>query len=182
TFAGGVNKFSPSTEKFTRYFHKENDPSTICSNKIRSVMVDHEDRVWIVSYDNGLSLLSGEGKLLNHYEIASDRNKISKDNNLVIAIYEDKNNNIWVAAEKEQLNYLDKESNSFVPFMQPIYKKNQVGCRSISSFFEDTFGNFWFSSSEYGLYYTNSHKNAFRHYSTENSVSKVLGNNTITCF
>ncbi len=181
TFAGGVNKFSPSKNTFTRFFHRSGDATTICSNKIRSIMVDHKDQVWIGSYDKGVSLLGNEGNLIHHYAIAST-NKADKDMNLVIAIYEDKNKNIWVASEKEQLNYLDKKDNKLKPFEQPVYKKNKVGGRSISSFYEDTFGNFWFSSSEYGLYYSNSNKNSFLHYSTENAVSEVLNNNTITCF
>ena len=180
TFAGGVNKFSPTENIFVRFYHDGADKSTICSNKIRSIKVDHLDQVWVGSYDRGVSLLDSEGKLLQHYSIAS--NQADKDMNLVIAIYEDKDHNIWVAAEKEQLHYLDKESDKLRPFVQPVYKNNKVGCRSISSFFEDTFGNFWFSSSEYGLYYTNSNKNSFHHYSTENAISEILNNNTITCF
>lgn len=181
TFAGGVNKFSPATNTFTRYYHEEGNSATICSNKIRTIMVDHEDQVWVGSYDRGVSLLNNRGKLIQHYTVASN-NTIDKDKNLVIAIYEDKNNNIWVASEKERLNYLDKKKDQLVAFAQPVYKNSQVGIRSISSFFEDTFGNFWFSSSEYGLFYTNSNKNSFRHYSTENSISTALNNNTITCF
>lgn len=180
TFAGGVNKFDPLKNTFRRFYHKSGDPTTICSNKIRSVMVDHKDQVWIGSYDQGVSLLDNEGNLLAHYAIESPHK--DKDMNLVLSIYEDTNKDIWVASEREQLNYLDKKENKLKQFDQPVYKKNKLGARSISSFFEDTFGNFWFSSSEYGLYYSNSNKNSFRHYSTENAVSEVLNSNTITCF
>src|SRR5690606_24170905 len=136
------------------------NPATICSNKIRSILVDHEDNVWVGSYDRGVSLLRNDGTVIHHYKVASDDNTVQRDQNLVIAIYEDQRNNIWIASEKEQLNYLDKDANKLREFKQPVYKKNKTGCRSISSFFEDTFGNFWFSSSEYGLYYTNKNKNS----------------------
>ena len=47
TAAGGLNKFDPSTETFTRYNADPDDPTSLLSDYIRAIDEDEDGRLWV---------------------------------------------------------------------------------------------------------------------------------------
>ncbi len=179
TFGGGVSKFSPQTGVFTRLQHEENDATTVCSNKIKSILADKEGRIWVGSFDKGVTLLDSEGKVLRQYQYTDKlrRHRIQGD---VTCIYEDANNTIWLGIKGQVLHYKKKDSDEFVAFGNSPYMNPGLQCVSITSICEDTFGNIFFASQSHGLFRTNVQKNLFRHLYKGRKDDKILNHNVVT--
>lgn len=164
TFHKGINKLTPSSNQIIRMNHNENG---LCSNKIKTIFVDSDQKIWVGTFDKGINVLDNQGNVLKHYEDVSETIS-GKNQKTVLKIYQDKNNYIWAGIENEPLKYLDVESDKFTSFTNPPYKKSDMLFGSVSSIFEDDFGNIWFSSQGSGLFYSNSYKNKFKHHYQKN--------------
>jgi len=122
TFNGGLNKFNPTTGSFTRFEHHTNDASTICSNKIKKLLVDQEGNVWIGSIDNGTTVLNKNDKVIKHFKTFHSPNQVKETVNSIFCIYQYKNKRIWVGLGDHALFYLDNNTGSFIPFLNPVDK------------------------------------------------------------
>ncbi len=47
TWGGGLNRFNPVTEKFTRYTHDDEDSTSIPSDRVRSLLATDDGTLWI---------------------------------------------------------------------------------------------------------------------------------------
>lgn len=94
---------------FTRYRNKKEDPQSIISNDINTLMQDSEGGVWIGT-EVGLSCLpKGRRQFVNYLkEYDSVFNK-----NAILCIYEDDRRNIWIGTRGGGLKLLNKERNQF---------------------------------------------------------------------
>ncbi|WP_299459426.1 two-component regulator propeller domain-containing protein [uncultured Microscilla sp.] len=56
TYGGGLNKFDPNTEEFTRYQHRKADSTSITSNDVRSIYEDDQGMFWLSMYRGGVDM------------------------------------------------------------------------------------------------------------------------------
>lgn len=164
TFAGGVCKFNPRTQKFKRYIWQEKDTTKISSNVITVIHIDTENRVWI-----------GHKKGLDLYNVEKDRFEpviFEKNNNsnLVDDIISDKNN-LWIGT-REGLYVLNLESKE----VEKVYKNNPNDKNSISKDWIrqlsiDNDGNVWAMVLGYSMNKINPKTNKITRY-FENSVNE----------
>jgi len=68
TDVGGLNYFDTKTEKFTNFFHSENDKYSLSSNFVRYVYCDSNDEIW-VGTNVGLNKLIKKTKSFKQYTI-----------------------------------------------------------------------------------------------------------------
>lgn len=54
-WGAGLNRFDPTTEKFTHFNHDPNDSTTISSNRHQVLFQDSGSNIWIGTSDNGLN-------------------------------------------------------------------------------------------------------------------------------
>ncbi|HRI58572.1 MAG TPA: two-component regulator propeller domain-containing protein, partial [Saprospiraceae bacterium] len=57
---GGLNRYDPKTETFTRYLHDPDDPNSLANNKIRSLLEDSKGNFWVGTGGDGLHLMDRE--------------------------------------------------------------------------------------------------------------------------
>ncbi len=50
----GVNRFDPTTERFTRYLHDPNNPNSIGGAYVTSIARDNRGYLWFGTEDSGL--------------------------------------------------------------------------------------------------------------------------------
>merc|ERR1712000_305147 len=62
TWGGGVNKYDPTTGRYSRYLNDPDDPRSISSNRIQSLFHDKTGQIWLGSYDQGLNRFLGNGE------------------------------------------------------------------------------------------------------------------------
>ncbi|MBK0380208.1 hybrid sensor histidine kinase/response regulator transcription factor [Mucilaginibacter segetis] len=179
TFNGITRRFSPTSKNFkTVNVHAESNRTT--ANKVKSLLVDHEGRVWIGTSENGIDVLSAQGNFINHYDISGS--KSSSIQSSINCMYEDKNHTIWIGAGREHVYYINKNISVPKVLNNTILNYNQNRFLGVTSITEDSFGNLWFATAGNGLFYTNHNKNIFGNYLQDPDVVKRIGSNMVTSF
>jgi signal transduction histidine kinase/ligand-binding sensor domain-containing protein/DNA-binding response OmpR family regulator len=146
TEGNGLNKFDPDRKQFTHYYHDPDDPSSLCSNNIMSLIIDKEGVLWLGTVTNKLSsipiseLLSDKKPHFTHYT--------NFDRYSVWQIYEDRTGNIWAAFVGRSVFRYNKQQNS-VNWYRYIENSPYSLSGGGAMVQEDKSGNLWFGG--YGL-------------------------------
>ena len=95
TRAGGLNRFNPATEKFTRYQYQENNHNSISSNNIHAIAQDDAGNIWIGTDGAGLNQFNPDTERFTHFRHQVDNtNSISSD--AISDVFIDKEGHIWI--------------------------------------------------------------------------------------
>ncbi|MCD4771823.1 MAG: hypothetical protein K8R41_00400 [Bacteroidales bacterium] len=124
TISGGLNKYNPVSNKFTRYYF-QTSLKELYGNIINSIAKDTNGILWIGTNNDGLIKLNPEtGEYKRFAHNPKDNKSIS--NNSISVVYIDIKGDIWVGT-KEGLNLFIPETQKF-----KIYKHNPQDSLSIS--------------------------------------------------
>lgn len=180
TFNEGIRKFTQATRVFQNFRNVKGNRQSLSSNKIKSILVDDKNNIWAGTSDRGITVLNDRGEVLRQYDNFPGAEPITQNN--INCLYEDQNQTIWIGLQRGPLYYIRKGSLTLKALAETACNNNHEQLSSISSIREDSFGNTWFASAEYGLFYTNKNKNTFRNYLQDPNIIKGLKTTVITCF
>jgi len=141
----GLLEIHPNTEKLFLHRHEIGNAKTIVSNDISSVLVDRDDRVWAVSTNSGVTLLSAEKIAIRHFR-HEESELTSISSNQVNDIYEDDEGRIWLGTY-EGLNLYVASSNDFLRFTR---QNTELPSDIIVSIYQSREGKYWIGT-YYGL-------------------------------
>jgi ligand-binding sensor domain-containing protein len=150
TEGNGLNKFDLNTKQFIHYKQDPQDPYSICSNNISSLLIDSEGILWIGSIGNQLNsipiseLLSSRKPRFTHYS--------DFDRNTVNSIDEDRLGNIWISFHGRTVYKFNKQQNPFIWYRHIENNPNSLSWRSVHMVQVDKSGNIWFGTDGLDLY------------------------------
>lgn len=151
---------------FEKYPHKRFDidiykrdldnPASIPSNDIFSLLQDQYGQIWISTYHGGLSVIKNPSvniTFTNYQADAADSTSIS--DNRIRKIYRDRNNNLWFGTV-HGLNYLDSRYIStpekvFKRFYKNPANANSLANNDIFDIHQDLNGTIWVATYGGGL-------------------------------
>jgi ligand-binding sensor domain-containing protein/signal transduction histidine kinase len=94
TANGGLNSFSPKTERFSSWLRSDTVANSISDNTVNAICADGNNNLWIATA-NGLNFfnpLTGKFKVFHHKE--GDIKSIARGN--IYCLYPDKENRLWI--------------------------------------------------------------------------------------
>jgi serine phosphatase RsbU (regulator of sigma subunit) len=150
---GGLCKFDPNTEKFTRYRYDPNDPHSLGNEYISEIFQDRSGGIWIGGWGGGLTkLIQGEPtKFIQYKHDPDDPSSIS--HNAISKIYQDHSGTLWICTLGGGLNKLiPPDSETFRDEEKPDYtfiqfrKIDGLPSDIICGILEDDQHNFWIST------------------------------------
>ena len=168
----GINRFDKSLlaisqgTKFVRYFHHDNDPTSIAGNMINAILKDHQGVLWIGT-SGGLNILNESTNNFRKYQLNQGSN--ANETLEVLAIYEDSRNNLWIGTnggvfelspQRKIINHWDKSSS-------------QLTNNRVNAICEDKNGIIWLGSQR-GIVLFDQKNNTFKHLLFENTVAKNI--------
>ncbi len=112
TRGGGVNRFDPWTEKFTRYVSRPGDPAGLSSDDVTAVMEDGRGRIWVGTQE-GLNRLDPKTGRCVRYR-SEPGNPGSLSDNFITALAEDRSGRLWVGTRNGGVNAFDPETGRFL--------------------------------------------------------------------
>jgi len=113
TNGGGLIKYNKTTNVYKIYKNKEDDPYSISSNIVISILEDSEKKMWFGTFLGGLNRLDGE-KFVHYLPVENNLNSLS--NKSIYGLVEDKNKNIWIGTLGGGVNKLDASRKNFQQF------------------------------------------------------------------
>jgi signal transduction histidine kinase/ligand-binding sensor domain-containing protein len=123
TSEGGLNRYNPENETFTRFLHDPEDPTSIGNNKVRSILEDSRGNFWIGTGGDGLHLMDrkkGIFQRLTNDPLNPDKLSgpwrpgpipaFSDSSTHISSIFEDDEGRIWITAFPGGLTLFDPAS------------------------------------------------------------------------
>lgn len=144
-FFGGLNLYDPATETFSCYNYNPNNSMSLSNNKITRLFEDSKKNLWIGTDGGGLNLMHWAGKdkvTFTHYQYDVNSSG-SLSSNIINAITEDHNHNLWVGTWKG-LNKFNYQQQTF----QVYQKKDGLPDNVINGILEDKQGFLWLSTNQ----------------------------------
>ena len=144
TYDGGLNRFDPKTETFTRYLHDPSDPHSISNDCVRSIIEDRQGNFWIGTRDGGLNYLDMRTQQFKRFDHNPENTNSLLSNN-VRFVYLDKNQNLWIATNRGFSIY-NPVSEQFIHFQAGENGSNSLSHNNVRHIFQDHLGIIWIST------------------------------------
>ncbi len=123
---GGLNRYNPETNSFTRFLHNPDDPSTLINNKVRSIFEDSEGTFWIGTGGDGLHTMDREtGRFTRHTYDPGNPEKLSRPplgnaTDRITFIKEDADGQIWIGTDANGINRYNPETGKVKHIVEPF--------------------------------------------------------------
>jgi len=166
TWGGGLNKFDPATEKFTRYL-KDSSGNSISDNYVRQIYIDDRNIIWLAT-ENGLNKFNSESdKFFVYKHNVEDPQSVSS--NQITAIFKDNRENFWIGTVAG-LNLFDLKTEKFFTFKYVENKLEALSSNRIRDIYQDKKGNLWIGTFGEGLNKFNYETKTFSYLKKENGL------------
>jgi PAS domain S-box-containing protein len=143
----GLVRFDGVNERI--YQHNPLHKNSISNNRIRSLLYDNNNQLWVGTIGNGLNLYNQEAD--NFTTFLHDKNdSTTLNNNDILSIFQDSKSRIWVGTEGGLHLFNQKDKN----FRRFTHKKNDpksIGADPVLKIFEDSKGHIWVGNWDGGL-------------------------------
>ncbi|KRT15207.1 hypothetical protein ASU31_15220 [Pedobacter ginsenosidimutans] len=133
----GLLRLNKTTGEVTTYRNNPDNNTSLTSDIVVSLEVDHEGILWIGTYLGGLDAF--DGKNFRHFKPGRDITSLS--DNRIYALLEDSYNRLWVGTLNGGLDLLDRQTGTFKHFRPDI--KNTLNSFVVSCLYEDRNKNIW---------------------------------------
>ncbi len=129
---GGVNKFNPTTGRFTRYMHDPDNPKSLSDNSVESMTKDSHGQLWFGTAFNGLNKFDPATETFSCYRNDSEGQFVG----YVYDLFEDNRGDIWFVGDRG-LFHVNTQTGLITHSLTAI---NRLAAHNIS---EDKAGNLW---------------------------------------
>lgn len=122
----GLFVYDSTSERLEQFVHEESDSESICSNQILRICQDSRGNMWFTSLDNGVCVLTADGRRFRNYSLSSAGEKTRTE-----ALFEDSQGGIWLGNNDNGLVNLDPKSGRIVCYLDRNSQKYVRHIRSI---------------------------------------------------
>jgi ligand-binding sensor domain-containing protein/signal transduction histidine kinase len=136
TDGNGILRSDHQRKQFRVYRHNPEDPHSIPTNFVKSVLEDDQGDLWIGTLEGGLSHLDAKRNEWKHYA-HHPAERQSLPSNDVRALHQDEDGVLWVGTQAG-LARLERHSRRFVTFKVPAGDQADNVINSIAEFSQDT--------------------------------------------
>lgn len=149
TLSQGLYRLDLEARSVTRFSFDENQPRSLSSNGVTSIIRDRVGRLWVSTYGGGLNLMRADGTGFDHFRNnPDDPNSLSSDR--VMAVFQGRGGELWVGTE-QGLNQLSTDLKAFTRYQYGRSEGGSVSNRMVWSFYEDASNDLWMGTQSGGL-------------------------------
>ncbi|KEO73800.1 hybrid sensor histidine kinase/response regulator transcription factor [Anditalea andensis] len=146
------------------------------------LLADRDGDIWIYLPDErrGVFYFNAKENKIHHIHKESKGHRLNSD--LVSAVIEDEDGNIWIGTDHGGINLLDKSNFGVRHIMQDNENPNSLSQNSIYALHKDQEGIIWVGTYKNGLNYFHKNNIRFTHYRHHKSRKESLPFNDINRF
>ena len=90
TFGAGLSRFDRKTGRYKTFLHRPGDPSSLSSNIVSRLLVDHDGTMWIATW-NGIDRFNAPDESFVTYKQYQN-----SDQEVYLDIKEDRSGSLWI--------------------------------------------------------------------------------------
>jgi len=183
SWGNGLNLYDKKKKTFRHFTHNPDNPNSIASNQVISILEDHLGRIWLGTL-GGLSLLieNEDGKITFRNFYHDKYNSKSLIINSIFKVYQDSKNRIWIGMNDGGLSLMHESTIGDIWFENFVHDSNDIhtiNSNEVFVVFEDSKKRIWIGTSSAGMNLlleevdakTGEIKYSFKRYSEENGLS-----------
>jgi signal transduction histidine kinase/ligand-binding sensor domain-containing protein len=164
TWNAGMLLFIDEKVDYLHYAHNPDNPFSLSSNAVNSIVEGRGNKLWIGTEGGGLDLMIRDKDTPEFYHVRNKRDdNTSLSNNWVRSIYEDKSGIIWVGT-RNGLNKYSPTRQKITTFENIEDDISSLSMNDVVCGYEDSRGNIWFGTWGGGLELFNPEDQSFRHF------------------
>jgi nitrate/nitrite-specific signal transduction histidine kinase/ligand-binding sensor domain-containing protein len=148
TSGGGLDRYNPTSGKFTHYQFKDDDPYSISDNMVNVIYEDRSGILW-VGTAAGLDQLDRQSGKFTHQKDNPAAPELIK-NGEITAITQDRDGFLWFGT-KEGLVSLDPETSIYILYQNDPANPNSLSMDGVTDILEDRAGNLWIGTNGGGV-------------------------------
>ncbi|MCD8166186.1 MAG: hypothetical protein LUE93_08720 [Bacteroides sp.] len=162
----------------SHFYFDETTPSPICSNNVRGLFVDNRGNLWVATYHEGISF-QDVSKLGFTYYIHQPGNSQTIVDNIVNAIFEDSDGDIWFGTSNG-VSYLNRRSGVWKHY----FNQSEPGGRGVDilSICEDSRKRIWVGGYSFGVAEFDKRTGAVKRHLADSPSSIVSSNYIYSVF
>ncbi len=166
TWGGGLVFYDRKVQKFSNFRSIVNDPFSISSNKIISLLFDSTGILWIGTDGGGLNSFDPKTQKFHRHNISFYHDMPVQDRS-ILCLYEDSKGMIWAGSDGGGLFRYDRTENNFLIYNDLHGLKNQ----SVKMILEDADTNLWISTNGGGIFKFDRSQGNFYQFTVEDGIS-----------
>jgi signal transduction histidine kinase/ligand-binding sensor domain-containing protein/DNA-binding response OmpR family regulator len=174
----GLNVLDLTTDKFTAYTNKVNDPFGISDNAVYAIYLDKAGTMWLGTWFGGVSYFHEGGSAFELYYPSNEKNSLQ--GRAVSCFLEDEPGKFWIGTEDGGLHYFNSEKKRFsqYPFLP---NQEKLSYHNVHCLFKDKDGNIWIGLFAGGLNILNPATGKITRYSSLPGNKNTLNSNLVFC-
>lgn len=182
---GGLNQFNRDNEQFIHYTHDPANSNSLNHNTVNAIAEDRLGNLWLAttswyatSYGSGLEQFTPEDGRFHHYK-NDPFNPQSLNDNLVIYVWVDNSQILWIGTALSGINKLDLKAPKFIHYTNDVANLNSLSNNHVMSIDEDHLGQIWIGTLEGGLNKLERKTRKFTRYKHNSANPYSLSSNNI---
>ena len=148
TIQGGLNRFDPETERFTRFRHDPHDPCTLADDVVNVICQDKGGRLWIGT-ESGLDQFDAAKQTFIHHRPSADPGML--DHRRVRAITPGSLGQLWIGTQGGGLDAFHPESGVWEHYHHQPLEAKSLSHDSVLSLCQSRDGSLWVGTEGGGL-------------------------------
>ncbi|HTJ51462.1 MAG TPA: two-component regulator propeller domain-containing protein [Cyclobacteriaceae bacterium] len=176
----GLMLYNEEENNFHHYHSKPFDRKSISSSQIKSVYSDKQGRLWIGSYNGGISLFDKSYEKVLHYYTYLGENSLSFND--VSAFEQNDDGSLLIGTDGGGLNTFDRKTGRFVHYKYDLNNPHGIGGNFIKSILKDKTGRIWIGLWASGLNIFDRKKQIFIPFNdSKTRIDGTLATANVTC-
>ncbi|MFW5637289.1 MAG: ligand-binding sensor domain-containing protein, partial [Thermodesulfobacteriota bacterium] len=165
TDGGGLNRFDPDTETFTRFRHDSADSGTISTDSVGAIHQDRRSNLWVgARWRGALDRFDPvSGRCLRYASDPKNPHGFHGGQGIT-AIIEDHRGRILIGTDGTGINVLDPATGRFEHWVHDPENPQSLGSDLVTGIFEDRGGTLWITTYGGGLNCRHPDENRFLRY------------------
>ncbi len=139
TFGDGLSRVDEKTGQVKTYRHDAADPSSLSSNIVPSLLIDHSGVLWASTWD-GLDRFDSKTNRFTVYR--PDLEEVP----LYMGITEDSHGVLWIGTDANGVQRFDPATNQFSLYAHDVANQATVSDSRVNSVFVDHAGGMWLAT------------------------------------
>lgn len=152
----GLNEFDPITETFRKIDLPSNGANSASPQYIKSLHIGKQGTIWIGTFGEGLFSYNQSSKIFKQYKHIPS-NSATIQSNLINAIFESDNGDIYIGTESGGFSTLTPNTQSLHSYIFELELNSAGADNTVNNFYEDKDG-VWVGTWNSGLKLFDNHK------------------------